>query len=289
MKEDKIGAEAVAAAFQENIKNLSPNELRKAYSKEARSYDRLKRAAKDGFVVMPPWDAPSGFRDFLRDMGPAPSSDMTVDRIDPDLRQYGPGLCRWADKPTQTRNRRNTVWLTWRGQRITLRAFADELGMPYTTVHAAIRRGESPSQIAARNKGTSACAGSYRPAWAKDEAVPLFYEEYQRWLSKLARRVRPKARPELFDAIFLSGQLKKARACTAIDEMTPDEHEAARAGKYGPFIRLRTSGMEWIEHALIALAEHDRPLAEKLWPTRVRDLYLYEDALLPPPPESTRS
>ncbi len=42
---------------------------------------------------------------FLEDMGPRPSIEYTIDRIDP-YGNYEPDNCRWADKTTQSRNTR---------------------------------------------------------------------------------------------------------------------------------------------------------------------------------------
>lgn len=44
------------------------------------------------------------FANFLADMGERPEG-CTLDRIDPD-KDYGPDNCRWADKYTQSRNRK---------------------------------------------------------------------------------------------------------------------------------------------------------------------------------------
>lgn len=51
---------------------------------------------------------PEGFVNFLADMGERPAKDMTLDRWPKtETNDYAPGNCRWADKATQTANRRN--------------------------------------------------------------------------------------------------------------------------------------------------------------------------------------
>lgn len=291
MDQEYTGDARLAPAFLSDLDTLSPNALRKAYPKESRSYARLKRAQADGFEVDAPWDAPGGFRDFLRDIGPAPSPDATVDRIDNDLRRYGPGLCRWADPTTQTRNRRITKRLTWQGRSLTYQEFAEEIGIAYSTVHGALARGETPGQIARRHRTPSnGVLGGYVPAWANtDHKRARFREEFEKWRTRLRRSARATVRPELYDAIWLSREFDRVKGPhPVIDELHPDEYEAASRGHLGPIMRLRDWGPDWIRHALRALAQHDRPLAVKLLASPLSDLHLYESRLLPPPPDPAR-
>jgi hypothetical protein len=64
----------------------------------------------EGVEVCERWrrGMPGAFENFLADMGERPSKEMTLDRWpNKTTRNYEPGNCRWADKKTQTANRRN--------------------------------------------------------------------------------------------------------------------------------------------------------------------------------------
>jgi hypothetical protein len=51
------------------------------------------------------WLSLDGFQNFLEDMGPRPSPEHSLDRIDNDS-HYEPGNVRWATKTEQSKNRR---------------------------------------------------------------------------------------------------------------------------------------------------------------------------------------
>jgi len=58
-----------------------------------------------GIKVCSRWLGRNGLSNFADDMGPCPSKEYSLDRIDNDG-GYEPSNCRWADKYTQQRNKR---------------------------------------------------------------------------------------------------------------------------------------------------------------------------------------
>jgi hypothetical protein len=90
-----------------------------------------------GITVCDQWAA--SFENFLKDMGPRPAPDLSIDRINNDG-NYEPGNCRWADKPTQSKNRRTTSTLCLNGETKTLSEWADIFGVGYRTVKDRINR-----------------------------------------------------------------------------------------------------------------------------------------------------
>lgn len=68
------------------------------------------------------------FRTFLDDMGHRPSTAHTLERRDNDG-HYEPGNCVWATRSEQARNRRSSRFLEFRGERLTVAAWADRVGL----------------------------------------------------------------------------------------------------------------------------------------------------------------
>lgn len=82
------------------------------------------------------------FEAFFADMGPKPSPRHSIERIDNDG-NYEPGNCVWATAPEQSRNKSNTVRLTFAGRTQCVAAWAEELGMRVTTLWGRLNRGWS--------------------------------------------------------------------------------------------------------------------------------------------------
>ena len=78
-----------------------------------------------GISYDPEW---ADFNKFLRDMGERPSG-MTLDRINVNG-NYTRNNCRWADKKTQSNNRRNNIYITYRGETKTRAEWNRIAGLP---------------------------------------------------------------------------------------------------------------------------------------------------------------
>lgn len=92
-----------------------------------------------GIRIAAQWE---DFRVFLRDVGARPSPLHTLDRIDVNG-QYEPGNVRWATPGVQGVNKRNTVIVEFRGERIPLITLARRVSLSHVTVRQRLARGWS--------------------------------------------------------------------------------------------------------------------------------------------------
>lgn len=78
------------------------------------------------------------FNAFLEDMGCRPEG-RTLERID-NNGSYSRENCRWATHKEQANNRRDNVFIEWKGERKTLKQWAECLDINYETLHTRVRR-----------------------------------------------------------------------------------------------------------------------------------------------------
>ena len=86
------------------------------------------------------------FENFIADMGERPSPKHTIERADNDG-DYEPGNCRWGTWREQSRNKRTNRLITANGITKPLTTWAEELGVPPTTLFERLRRGWTHERV----------------------------------------------------------------------------------------------------------------------------------------------
>lgn len=99
-----------------------------------RCYDPKRAKYKDyggrGIIVSNEWHDPNCFIDWAESNGYEPG--LQIDRINND-ESYSPGNCRFVTPKTNARNRRNTVYLTIRGETKSVAEWCETVNVnPYT-------------------------------------------------------------------------------------------------------------------------------------------------------------
>lgn len=85
-----------------------------------------------GIVVCDRWL--NSFENFYKDMGPRPSKNHSIDRINNDG-NYEPSNCRWATKKQQIDNRRTSILIEFKNQTKSLKDWCLEYNIDYKLAH----------------------------------------------------------------------------------------------------------------------------------------------------------
>ena len=94
--------------------------------------DHYKYYGARGIKVCDEWlNNPKAFYNWSMENGY--QNNLTIDRIDVNG-NYEPNNCRWVDMSTQVRNRRNTIYLTYKGETKPLMEWCEILHLKYGTI-----------------------------------------------------------------------------------------------------------------------------------------------------------
>lgn len=100
-----------------------------------------------GITICPEWAA--SFQAFYNHIGPRPSADHSLDRIDND-RGYEPGNVRWATREEQASNKRTNRIVEYDGDRTTVTRLARRVGLEPSIVRNRMSRGWSVNDAVSR-------------------------------------------------------------------------------------------------------------------------------------------
>lgn len=97
-----------------------------------------------GITICASWR--NSFESFLNDVGPRPSADHSIDRIDNDG-HYEPGNVRWATTIEQLRNQRRNRLIFHDGETLTLAEWSERTGLGTRTIAYRLRAGWAEDRL----------------------------------------------------------------------------------------------------------------------------------------------
>lgn len=102
--------------------------------------DKYDRYGGRGIEVCARWR--ESFSNFYADMGARPSLEHTIDRQD-NNGPYSPDNCKWETWHHQYRNRRQTVWIEFKGEKLCQKDWCSRYALDEATFTARLKRGWS--------------------------------------------------------------------------------------------------------------------------------------------------
>lgn len=127
----------------------------KSFSHEYRAWCGMKKRcsnadgsyhtySQNGIKVCDEWI--DSFETFYKDMGDAPSSKHTIDRID-NLKGYYKENCRWATSKEQNRNYSQNRLITYNGETMCVTEWAEKLSIPRHRIYQRLSMGWSTERV----------------------------------------------------------------------------------------------------------------------------------------------
>ena len=172
--------------------NAARNRCRPSDKDSARYYERGIR-----FLYKDFWQ-------FIEDVGPRPTAQHTLDRID-NNGHYGPGNCRWSTPKEQANNRRDNVWVEHQGSYFTVSQLSEKLGINKSTLLKRVEAGISLTKPAEEyHAGSVTWRGKTQSQreWARETGIKqttIAYRLKKGWSVEDALTrppLRPRRRPK---------------------------------------------------------------------------------------------
>jgi hypothetical protein len=113
----------------------------RCYNKKSTNYPRY---GGRGISVCKEWM--DSFDNFIKDVGPRPSMDHSLDRIN-NNGNYEPSNCRWATRFQQARNTGVTINITFDGETKSLPEWAKIFGLTHSTLLTRLVRMPEPKIV----------------------------------------------------------------------------------------------------------------------------------------------
>lgn len=219
-------AEADREAFLDKLAQMTDTEISGSFEVERLRFRSMHRRGRTSGAVVD--EALSNFRAFLAELGPIPSPEYTLDRIDNNNPSYEPGNVRWATPREQANNRSNTLQLTIDGETLPLTVWADRVNVKANTIRQRLRRGashelavyperslnESPSGGISSITSVSADQMAAKH-WQELGCTPENWEPYYRIWWKRWARMNPLATRSLFASYICQNAFFARRAWDA--------------------------------------------------------------------------
>lgn len=108
------------------------------------SVNRYERYGGRGICVCDRWL--NDFWTFYHDMGPRPSSDYSLERINNDG-DYEPGNCVWATRKEQANNRSSNHLVEYEGEMLTISQLSDKTNIKQGTLWYRINAGYTGQEL----------------------------------------------------------------------------------------------------------------------------------------------
>lgn len=119
-----------------SLYSIRQNMIRRCYDPKC---DRYKDYGGRGITICQEWlDDFDAFADWAYENGY--EYRLTIDRIDVN-ENYEPNNCRWLTNAEQQNNKRQSLWIEYKGERKTLHTWCQELNLPYDATHNRITKG----------------------------------------------------------------------------------------------------------------------------------------------------